>query len=57
MSKAMKRIDVLTKLSNMLPRHSLITIYKTFVRPHLDYCDILYDQPNNQGLCQKIETI
>ena len=40
----------------MLPRHSLLTIYKSFVRPHLDYGDILYDQPNN-SLCQKIETI
>ena len=32
----MKRIDALTKLSNMLPRHTLITIYKTFVT----YCMI-----------------
>ena len=35
----------------MLPRHSLLTIYKSFVRP------ILYDQPNNKNFCQKIETI
>ena len=35
----------------MLPRHSLLTIYKSFVRP------ILYDQPNNKSFCQKIETI
>ena len=43
MSKAMKGIGIVKKLSNMFPRHSLITIYKAFVRPHLDYGDILYD--------------
>ena len=41
----------------MLPGHSLFTIYKSFVRPYLDYGDILYDQPNNKSFCQKIETV
>ena len=36
--------------------HSLITLYKSFIRPHLDYADIVYDQPNNLSLCNKIET-
>ena len=57
MTKAMKGIGVIKRLSKMLPRHSLLTIYKSFVRPHLDYGDILYDQPNNKSLCQKIETV
>ena len=36
-------------------RHkSLITIYKAFIRPHLDYRDILYDPPRNAIFCQKI---
>ena len=26
------------------------------MRPHLDYADIIYDQPNNLDLCNKIET-
>ena len=26
-------------------------------KPHLDYDDILHDQPNNKSLCYKIETI
>ena len=39
----MKGIGVIKRISNMLPRHSLITIYKAFVRLHLDYGDILYD--------------
>ena len=57
MSKAMKGIGVIKKLSNMLPQHSLITIYKAFVKPHLNYGDILYDQPNNESLCKKFESI
>ena len=35
----------------------MITLYKSFVRPHLDYGDIIYDQPNNESFCQKIETV
>ena len=41
----------------MLPQHSVLTIYKSFVRPHLDYDDILYDQPDNKSFFQKIETV
>ena len=46
MSKALKGIGIIKKLSRNLPQHSLVTIYKSFVRPHLDYGDIVYDQPN-----------
>ena len=35
-----------------LLRPSLLTIYKSFVRPHLDYGDLIYDQPNNSNLPQ-----
>ena len=35
---------------------SLLTINKSFIRPHLDYRDKIYDQPNN-GLSEKIEPI
>ena len=42
------------KLSGFLPRHSLITLYKSFIRAHLDYTNITYDQPNNLNLCNKI---
>ena len=53
----MKGIGVIKELSNMLAQHSLITIYKAIARSHLDYSDILYDQPNNESLCQEIESI
>ena len=39
-----------------LPRSSLLTIYKSFVRPHLDYGDVICDQPNNSSLSDKIES-
>ena len=44
------------KLSGVLPRHSLISLYKSFIRPHLDHADITYDQPSHLNLCNKIET-
>ena len=36
---------------------SLITIYKLFARPHLDYDDIIYDQTFNESFHQRIESI
>ena len=41
----MKSIGNLCKLQSILPRSSL-TINKTFMRPHLDYGDVNYDQPS-----------
>ena len=55
MSKALKGIGIIKKLSKSLPWHSLVIIYKSFVRPQLDYGDIIYDQPNNGSFTQKIE--
>ena len=37
-------------LTTLLPRQSLFTIYKSFlIRPHLDYVDVIYDQPPNES--------
>ena len=44
-------------LDSKLPRTALIKIYKAFVRPHLDYGDILYDQAFNLSFQQKLESI
>ena len=54
-SKTNKTIGLLRKLQNTLPRQALITIYKAFARPHLDYGDILYDQAYNASFHQKLE--
>ena len=45
--KATKGVNVVRKMNLLLARSSLLTIYKSFVRPHLDYGDVIYDQPNN----------
>ena len=36
---------------------SLLTIYKWFVRLHLDYGDVIYDQHYNIFFHQKLESI
>ena len=46
-SKVNKTIGLLPKLQDTLPRTSLITIFKSFVRFHLDYGDIIYDRVYN----------
>ena len=50
-------INVIRKMNLLLPISSLLTIYKSFVRPHLDYSDVIYDQPNSSCLSDKIETV
>ena len=37
------------------PRQALVTIYKAFIRPHLDYGDIVYDKPNSETFINKTE--
>ena len=39
-----KMISLLRQLSVNLPCNALLTISKPFVRPHLDFGDILYDK-------------
>ena len=55
--KISKTIGLLRKLHNFLPRTALIIINKAFIRPHLDYGDILYDQAYNMSFHQKLESI
>ena len=43
-SKANKTIGLLRKPHSILPRFPLLTIYKCFIRPCLDYGYITYDQ-------------
>ena len=45
----------LRKFHTVLPRHSLLTIYKAFIRPHLDYCDVIYDKIFNEPWHKKLE--
>ena len=40
-----------------MPRKSLVTIYIAFLRPLLDYGDIIYEQPHNVSFCEKLESV
>ena len=40
-SKVNKTIGIIRKLQNFLPRSALLTIYKSFIRPHIDSGDII----------------
>ena len=44
--RAKKHIGII--LSRFLPLKTLDQMYKTLVRPHLDYCDVIYHIPSKQ---------
>ena len=52
-----KTIGLLCKLQNTLPRQTLITIYKAFLRHQIDYGDSFYKQTYNASFHQKLEKI
>ena len=56
-NKVNKTIGLLRKFQDTLPRTLLITIFKSFVRPHLDFGDIIYDRAYNTSFHQNIESI
>ena len=41
----------------ILSRRSLVTIYESFIRSHLDYGDIIFDQAFNKSLHDNLESI
>ena len=55
--KTNKTIGLLRKLETPFPRAPLIIIYKSFIRPHLDYGDMIYDQTFDISFQQKMENI
>ena len=55
--KATKGVNVIRKINLLLPHSSLLIIHKSFVRLHLNYSDVIYVQPNNFQLSDKIETL
>ena len=56
-AKVNKAIELLHKLPKTLLRLILITMYKGFVRPHLYYGDIVYDEAYNITFHQRIEFV
>ena len=57
MNKANKGIGVIRKLNNLLPRSALATIYRSFIRPPIDYGDMIYDQPENESFSSKVKLV
>ena len=56
LAKFNKTVGLLRKLRNILPRTTLITIYKAFIRPHLGYSDVLYDEVFNDSFKEILES-
>ena len=56
-NKANKGIGIIRKLKNIIPRSALLTIHGSFIRPHLDYGDVIHDQPENESFSSKAESV
>ena len=54
--KATIGVNLIRKLNALLPHSSLLTVYKCFIRIHMDYGDVAYDHPNLSYLINKIES-
>ena len=52
-----KSISVIKKLRHSLPQKPLLTIFKAFLRPLIDYGDVIYGQPQNESFCEKLESV
>ena len=48
-NQANKGIGVMKQLYSYLPRSALELLYKLYVRPHLDYGDVVYQIPDNES--------
>ena len=55
--KTRKLIGLIRKLQPIIPRAALLTIYKSFLRPHLDYEDVIYDRAFNESFQNKLESV
>ena len=56
-NKCSRIIRLMKRLSLILSRKQFLTIYKTFVRSHLDYADIIYDKPFNDSFKKNLEIV
>ena len=45
MKKAKRNVGIIKHLNKYLPLKTLEQMYKSLVRPHLEYCDIIYHEP------------
>ena len=53
--KANKDIGIICKLNKILPHSASLTIYRSFVSPHLDYGDVIYDEPEDESFSIRVK--
>ena len=44
-------------MKHYIPRKHLLSIYKTSLRPHLNYCEVIYGKPHNEKFTDIVEPI
>ena len=49
--------NIPTNVKKAIGRQSLVTAYEAFIRPHLDYEVIIYDQTYNESFPQKMKSM
>ena len=52
-----KMIGLIKRLSANLLLNALLTMYKSFIKPHLNYGDILYDKPSNKNFQNRMQKV
>ena len=57
LNKVNRTTGLFRNFQEVLPRSSLITICKAFIRPHLDYGDVIFAQDFNNSFHQRLESI
>ena len=55
--KTRKIIGLIRKLQPIIPRAALLTIYKSFLRPHLDNGDVIYNRAFDESFENKLESV
>ena len=55
--KINKGKSVIKKLRYSLSQKSILAIFKAILRPPIDYGDIIYDQPQHESFCEKLESV
>ena len=54
LTKTRKIIGLIRKLHPIILRAALLTIYKSYLRLHLDYGDVIYDRAFNESFQNKL---
>ena len=57
LSKVSKTIGLLQKLQLFFTAPTLVSAYESFIRPHLDCGDIIYDQTYNESFHEQMDSI